>query len=128
MSKTNKVLIVDDEEDVLIYLTALFREHGFETVTADGGKNALEVAKSEKPQVITLDITMPEQSGIKTFRILKSDDELKEIPVIFVTAIGDSIGVIKKQLEGYPEPEGFIGKPIEHDKLIQMARSLIGNP
>lgn len=127
MSKTKKVLIVDDEEDVLIYLTALFREHDFEAVTAVSGKHALEVAKSEKPHIITLDITMPEQSGIKTFRNLKSDDELKEIPVIFVTAIGDSIGVIKKQLDGYPEPEGFIGKPIEHDKLIQMARKLVGN-
>jgi len=128
MIKTNKVLIVDDEEDVLIYLTALFREQGFETVTADGGKSALEVAKGEKPQVITLDITMPEQSGIKTYRNLKNDDELKAIPVIFVTAIGDSISVIKKHLEGYPEPEGFIGKPIEHDKLIQMARRLVENP
>jgi CheY-like chemotaxis protein len=125
MSKANRVLIVDDEEDVLIYLTALFREHGFETATADSGKHALEVAKSEKPHVITLDITMPEQSGIKTFRNLKNDDELKGIPVIFVTAIGDSIGVIKKQLAGYPEPEGFIGKPIEHEKLIQLARRLV---
>ncbi|MBT3226299.1 MAG: response regulator [Deltaproteobacteria bacterium] len=125
MSITNKVLIVDDEEDVLIYLTALFREHGFETVTAEDGNSALLVAKVEKPDIITLDITMPEQSGIKTYRILKDDDELNAIPIIFVTAIGDSVGVIKKQLDGYPDPEGFIGKPIEHDKLIQMARRLV---
>lgn len=120
-----KVLIVDDEEDVLIYLSALFIEHGFETVTADGGKNALAVAKAEMPHLITLDITMPEQSGIRTYRILKNDDELKGIPVIFVTAIGDSIEVIIEQLEEYPEPEGFIGKPIDHGKLIQLARDLV---
>lgn len=125
MGIKKKVLIVDDEEDVLIYLSALFREHGFDIVTAVDGKNALLNAKAERPHVITLDITMPEQSGIKTYRTLKNEDELKDIPVIFVTAIGDSVAVIKKQLEGYPAPEGFIGKPIEHDKLIQMARNLV---
>ncbi|NQU63169.1 MAG: response regulator [SAR324 cluster bacterium] len=125
MGITYRVLIVDDEEDVLVYLSALFEEHGFETITAVDGKNALIVAKAEKPHIITLDVTMPEQSGIKTYRILKNDDELKDIPVIFVTAIGDSADVIKEQLDGFPEPEGFIGKPIEHDRLIELARNLV---
>lgn len=120
-----KVLIVDDEEDVLIYLSAFFREHNFKAVTSHGGKNAHMVAQTEKPNLITLDITMPEQSGIRTFQILKNDADLKQIPVIFVTAIGDSVDVIIEQLEGYPEPEGFIGKPIDHDKLIEMARKLV---
>ncbi len=125
MSTTSKVLIVDDEEDVLIYLSALFRENGFDTMTADDGNKALVMAKSEKPDLITLDITMPKQSGIGTFRNIKDDDALNHIPVIFVTAIGDSIDVIIEQLDGYREPEGFIGKPIQHDKLIEMARNLV---
>ncbi|MCP4757812.1 MAG: response regulator [Proteobacteria bacterium] len=127
MSMTEKVLIVDDEEDVLIYLSALFQEHDFETITALDGKSAFSMAKSERPQLITLDITMPEQSGIRTYRYLKNDDDLKDIPVIIITAIGDTVEVIVDQLDGVPEPEGFIGKPIDHEKLIRMARDLISN-
>ncbi len=127
MHMSKKVLIVDDEEDVLIYLSAFFKESGFETATANDGKQAFSMAKSEKPQLITLDMTMPEQSGIKTYRILKGDKELTKIPVIFITAIGDSVEVIVDQLDGFPEPEGFIGKPIDHDKLEQMAKELVAN-
>jgi len=84
MSGNKKILVVDDEQDVLFYLSTLFEDNGFDTITAENGIEALELAKSELPDLITLDITMPEQSGIKTYRYLKNDINLQNIPVIIV--------------------------------------------
>ncbi len=124
MNQSNKILVVDDEEDVLIYLSTLFEDHGFETITAVNGIEALEIAKKELPGLITLDITMPEQSGIKTYRYLKNDLQLQDIPVIIITAIGEPIKSVLNEFAAFPEPEGFIHKPIDKQELITMAEDL----
>lgn len=62
MSKSKKILIVDDEEDVLTYFEAIFNDDGYDTILARDGIKGFEVAKSEIPDLITLDITMPKQS------------------------------------------------------------------
>jgi DNA-binding response OmpR family regulator len=125
MSEKKKILIVDDEPDVLTYLTALFEDHGYEAITAQDGITGFDLAKSEKPDLITLDITMPDQSGVRTYRYYKGNDELKGIPVIIVTAIGDSMKSFLKKLAGFPEPEGFMNKPIDEDQLIGMVADLL---
>jgi two-component system cell cycle response regulator DivK len=63
-----KILIIDDETSVVTYLETLLQDEGFETVTAANGKEGLEKAKSAKPDLVTLDITMPEKSGVKFYR------------------------------------------------------------
>lgn len=125
MSEKKKILIVDDEPDVLTYLTALFEDHGYETITAEDGITGFDLAKSEKPDLITLDITMPDQSGVRTYRYYKGNDELRGIPVVIVTAIGDSMKSFLKKLAGFPEPEGFMNKPIDEDELIGMVADLL---
>lgn len=125
MDQGKRVLIVDDEEDVLLYLSTLFEDHGFETLTALNGIEALEKARSESPGLITLDITMPEQSGIKTYRYLKSESALKSIPVIIITAIGDPIRSVLNEFAAFPEPDGIISKPIDKKQLITMAEDLV---
>ena len=124
MTDEKKILIVDDEPDVLLYLSTLFEDNGFQTVTADNGVKAMSMARSEMPGLITLDITMPEQSGIKTYRHLKNDDQLQHIPVIIITAIGEPIRSILNEFAALPEPEGFISKPIDQQKLIKLAEDL----
>ncbi len=125
MSEKKKILVVDDEQDVLTYLTALFEDNGYETVTATDGKMAFELARSEKPDLISLDITMPDQSGVRTYRKYKEDPEIKKIPVIIVTAIGDSMRSFLKKLKGFPEPEGFMNKPIDEKELLRMTADLL---
>lgn len=125
MSEKKKILVVDDEQDVLTYLTALFEDNGYETVSAMDGLKAVEVAQSEKPDLISLDITMPDQSGVRTYRTYKEDPELKKIPVIIVTAIGDSMRSFLKKLKGFPEPEGFMNKPIDEKELLKMTADLL---
>lgn len=124
MNALKKILVVDDEEDVLIYFTTLFEDNGFETISALNGNKALELAKFEKPDLITLDITMPEQSGIKTYHCLKNEADLRDIPVVIITAMGESINNIMGELNGLPPPEGFMSKPIDQKKLIEMASNL----
>ena len=123
MSK--KILVVDDEQDVLNYLTALFQDNGYRTVTAGDGLKAVEVARSEKPDLITLDITMPDQSGIRTYRQYKQDPELKSSPVIIITAMGEDVNTFINRLQGFVKPEGFMAKPIDPDKLVTMTAGLL---
>lgn len=125
MSKKKKILVVEDEEDVLTYLTTLFQDNGYDTVSAVDGVEALERARTEKPDLISLDIAMPDQSGLRTYRQYKKDDELKDIPVIIVTALGDSIRSFLKRLGGFPEPEGFMAKPIDKERLLKMVADLL---
>ncbi|MBU2513709.1 response regulator [bacterium] len=125
MSIRKKVLVVDDEQDVLIYLSTLFEDNGFEAVTASDGIRALQTAKSEIPDLITLDITMPEQSGIKTYQHLKNDDQLRTIPVIIITAVGESIKSVLNEFASFPKPEGFISKPVDQKSLIALAKNLL---
>lgn len=125
MEGIKTVLVVDDEQDVLVYLSTLFEDNGFETITAVNGIEALEKAKLELPDLITLDITMPEQSGIKTYRFLKNDAQLQHIPVIIITAVGDPIKSVMNEFAAFPEPEGFISKPVDQKGLIEMASTLV---
>jgi CheY-like chemotaxis protein len=127
MSEKKTVLVVDDEQDVLTYLTALFEDNGYATITAMDGIAAFDKAKSEKPDLITLDITMPDQSGVRTYRQYKDDPELKGIPVIIVTAIGDDMRSFLNKLKGFQKPEGFMNKPIEPKVLMKMAADLLAD-
>jgi len=125
MSGKKKILVVDDEQDVLLYLSTLFEDNGFETVTAENGIEALKVAEAELPDLITLDITMPEQSGIKTYRCLKNDIRLQHIPVIIITAVGEPIKSVMNEFAAFPEPEAFLSKPVDQKGLIETANELM---
>lgn len=125
MSLKKKILVVEDELDVSTYLTALFEDHGYETISAPDGKKGFDLAKTEKPDLITLDIAMPDQTGVRTYRQYKEDDETKGIPVIIITAIGDSFRRYLKKLSGFPIPEGFMNKPFDENELIKTTAELL---
>ena len=121
-----KILIVDDEADVCQYLTTLFRDNGYEPLTAKDGEEGIQLARNEKPDLVTLDITMPKKSGIRFYREMKEDAELKKIPIIVVTGVtgyGNDPDEFKKFLstrKQVPPPEGFMSKPIDRDELLEM--------
>ncbi len=125
MPNKNKILIVDDELDVLDYLSAVFEDDGYEIITATGGKEAFELARTHRPDLITMDITMPDQTGAKTFLDLKNDPALKQIPVIVITATVNSEQSFRDLLDGIPGPEGFIKKPVNTGELINLARKIV---
>ena len=125
MTDVKKVLVVDDEPDILVYLAAVFEDMGYETIPTDSGVQAFVLARSDKPDLITLDITMPDQSGVKTYRNFRSDPELEDIPIILITATVDSMQKFLVLLEGFPGPEGFLYKPINTEELLKIAKTLL---
>jgi len=127
MSETKKILIVEDEQDILTYFEAVFQDNGFDTVSAEDGIEGFELAKSEKPDLIVLDVTMPKQSGLKTYRQYKSHPALKNIPVIIVTAVNDSFKVLLDELEEFELPKGIFNKPINPQVLLNVVSEILSD-
>jgi CheY-like chemotaxis protein len=127
MSKNKKILIIEDEKDVLAYFEALFQDNGYDTVVAEDGVKGFELAKSEKPDLIALDVTMPKQSGLKTYRLYKRDSELKHIPVIIITAGDDSFKLIFDEHMEVAPPEGIFDKPFDPHKLLKAVAELLSS-
>ena len=82
-----KILIVDDEQDMLFYLETLLRKAGYETYTASNGLEAQEKIAEEKPDLISLDIMMPKKSGINFLKFLRENEETSAIPVAIVSGV-----------------------------------------
>ena len=125
-----KVLIVDDEPNVVTYLETLLGDAGFETISAADGSEGLTKARSESPDIITLDINMPKTSGLRMYRELREDANTAGIAVIVVTAVtgyGDNPEEFKKFLSSRPhlaEPEGFVAKPIDAEEFVGLVKSI----
>ena len=81
-----KVLIVDDAPDIVVLLAAQLKGQGYEVLTANSGREALEIAAAERPDVMLLDVVMPGMDGFEVCRRLKADERLRMIQVIMVTA------------------------------------------
>jgi len=128
-SNTKKVLVVDDEKDVCVYLSRLFEENGFRAACAGDGEEALRAVEKEKPDLITLDLSMPKTSGVRFYQTLKSRPDLAGIPVVMVTGVTGQGGSrdterfysTRKQV---PPPDGFVAKPIDPEEMLQLARKL----
>jgi CheY-like chemotaxis protein len=126
-----KVLIVDDEPDVVSYLEMLLRDHGYETRSAANGQEALDLVRRERPDLVTLDVSMPEASGTRFYREIRGDAGLAGIPVVIITAVtgygGDPYGYEKfiRSRKMVPPPDGFFPKPIEPEKLLQAIADLL---
>lgn len=117
MTKKRVALVVDDEPDIRAYLGAVLEDSGFEVAMAVDGLEGFNKAAELKPDLITLDVSMPDQSGVRTYRQLKTDDTLKGIPVFIITGFSDKMRTYLKKLAGFPFPEAFINKPVNPSEL-----------
>jgi CheY-like chemotaxis protein len=120
------VLIVDDDRDFLRYLSLLFQDNGFETLTAANGHEAMELASARSPDLISLDISMPGKSGVSAYRDLKEDPDLRAVPVLLVTAVGASVNRFTNQFGDLPAPVRFVPKPLDVDLLWRSVREILG--
>ncbi len=131
MNSSPKILVVDDEQDVCVYLSRLFQENGYRVKCAADGNQAAAAVAEERPDLITLDLSMPNKSGVRFYRELKSDESLSRIPVVLVTGITGPGGSADTErfyrTRGHvPPPEGFIPKPIDPEEMISLVKRLIG--
>jgi len=126
-----KVLVVDDELDMRTFVTTLLETNGFKALAAQDGVQGLEMARKSKPSLIILDVMMPRESGIALYRDLKGDPDLKDIPVIMLSALSrKTFFHSQKVLDEYkgekiPEPAAYIEKPPEPDELLETIRSIL---
>lgn len=117
-----KILIVDDEPDILEFLKYNLKKEGFDVVTAHDGREAITVAEREKPDLIILDIMMPELDGVETCRLLRSHKDFAETPVAFLTARDEDFSQIAALDVG---GDDYITKPIKPRVLISRIQALL---
>ena len=116
-----KILVVDDDPNVVYYLVGFFHDNGYETCSAANAPEAFEVLQKEKPDLITLDIDMPEVTGPQFYRKYTQMDELKDIPVIVISGMAKPHLAVKKAV-------AVIEKPFERDELLKIVKGAIGGP
>ena len=119
-----RILVIDDERDMQVYLSTLFRRAGYETEVALNGEEGLSKVATFKPDLITLDLLMPRQSGVTAYTELRNSPETKEIPVIVVTGLPQH----REALKGLPTPNLVVDKPIDREALLVQVGELIGEP
>jgi CheY-like chemotaxis protein len=126
MNTSRKILVIDDEPDVVSYLSAFLEDEGFEVLTASNGPDGLGLARKETPDLITLDITMPGMSGIEVLTSLRRDDQLCSIPVVIITGV-TSFGKLT-DYRAVRAPEGFMQKPIDLVLLLSTIEGILDSP
>ena len=127
MSKIpKKILVVEDEPDMLNFLSAFFQDNGFEVLTATNGKECFEKAKDDQPDLITLDITMPEESGVRAFRNIQETPETKDIPVIMITGISTDFKKFIHTRKKVHPPVAYMEKPIDSSQLLAKVNEILG--
>lgn len=116
-----KVLVVDDDPRNLKLISVRLRADGYEVLTADSGAKAIEIVRATRPDVILLDIMMPEMDGYEVTRRLKKDFDTQSIPIVLITALH----AVKDRVKGLNAgADDFLTKPIDTNELLARVRSL----
>jgi len=117
-----KILLVDDEPDILEFLSYNLKKEGFNVYTANNGKEAITIAKKENPQVIILDVMMPDMDGIETCREIREIPGLKDVMIAFLTARNEDYS----QIAGFEVgADDYINKPIKPRVLVSRIKALL---
>jgi DNA-binding response OmpR family regulator len=120
---TDKILIADDEPNILISLDYLMKREGFEVHLARDGNEALDVLRRERPRLVLLDVMMPHKSGFEVCQALRADDVLKHTLVLMLTAKGRETDIAKGRAMG---ADAYMTKPFSTKELVQTVRGLLG--
>jgi DNA-binding response OmpR family regulator len=114
---TKKIMIVDDDPAITRYLEALFTDNGYDTCIADDGKQAMDVFLAQKPDLITLDLEMPEEWGPRFFR--KISKKGYTTPVIVISGLSG-------RNHSIPKAEGFFAKPFDANAVVEKVKEILG--
>ncbi len=120
--ETKKILVVDDEPDVASLLTLLLKSQGYEVASAADGQEALEKARSGKPDLILLDVMLPKLDGYKVARMLKFDENFRHIPIIMLTA---KIQEKDKQTGLEMGADAYVSKPFNTPQLLDLVKDTL---
>jgi DNA-binding response OmpR family regulator len=118
-----RILVVDDEDDVRAFICTVLRDNGATVFEASDGDAAREVARREKPDLVTLDISMPGKDGAEVFEEIRKDGEIKHIPVCIISAHPNLRRLIYQRT--VPPPDGYMDKPIDAEGLLLNVRKTL---
>ncbi len=117
-----KILLVDDEEDILDFLELILEEQGYSVIKASSGREALAAAQMHRPELILLDVMMPEMDGWEVLKLLKADEEITDIPVAMLTARTE----MKDKIQGLQEGAiDYICKPFATKDLLDKLQIIL---
>jgi CheY-like chemotaxis protein len=124
-----KILVVDDEEDIVTYLTAVLEDNGFRAVGESDAAAALGLAKKEQPDLVLLDIMMPGQSGLSLYRDIRANRSTADIPIFIITGYSreEEVTRLLGSLTSEPlrPPDGYLEKPISVPKFLESVHALL---
>ncbi len=115
---TKTILIIDDEQDIRAYLSALLADEGYETLVAEDGFEGFELARQHKPDLISLDLMMPNKSGTDFYRRLSRDKDIGDTPVIVVSGVAGRDLAVK-------QPAASFDKPINAGAFLRAVREAL---
>ena len=119
---TKKILVVDDERDMVEVITASLIAHGYAVIPSYNGEDALALIKKDPPDLIILDIMLPNMNGHQVCRLLKFDAKYKKIPIIMLTAKKENE---YKEYAEATKADAYFTKPFEHDSLLDKIKELL---
>lgn len=119
---SHKILVVDDEEDIVMIVQARMETSGFNVITAQDGQEALQKAKEEGPDLIILDVMMPKMDGFKVCGLLKADQRYNNIPIIMLTARAQSEN---ENILAEVGAEAYLTKPFDAEELLGKVNELL---
>ncbi len=117
------VVVVDDEPDTLTFIATVLRDAGATVYEAANGDEAMEVARKERPDLVTLDIQMPGKDGGEVFEEMRADPVLRAIPVCIISGKPELRRLIYQRT--VPPPEGFLDKPVSEKSLLLNVRKIL---
>ncbi len=125
------ILVIEDEKDVVEFLKMVLEDAGYNVLIAYDAETAMEQIKSEKPDLITLDLIMPNRTGIGLYSELRRSDEYKDIPIIIITGVDRTYqGAISFReffaSKSVRKPEAYLVKPIKDEELLSAVRDVCG--
>lgn len=126
------VLVVEDEPDFANLIASVLGKQGYEVAVAFNTKEAWERVRERAPDLVTLDLQMPRQSGLHFYREMKSQEALRHVPVVVITGIvrddPDMENLVRSFLEvdHLPSPEAYIEKPFDNQELVDIVEHALG--
>ncbi len=130
MSDLKKIMVIDDEMDIRIYLMAALEDRGYDTCTVEENEAVVDVVRKEKPDLIVLDIMMPTRSGISIYKDLRTHQDTLQIPIALISGLETSKDMLTDELIDLIDekiiepPDGFIEKPVRLNDFLNLVAQL----
>lgn len=114
-----RVLLIEDEPHIVLALEFLLQRAGYETASASDGNEGLDLVRRWRPDVVLLDIMLPERNGYEVCRVIKADPDLRAIPIVMLSAKGQEVEILRGLEQG---AAAYVTKPFGNAEILESIR------